>query len=139
MFQSALAQAEELWDAASVAGPASRPLPLFYCLSQAGRAVCAAWTRGDRWKPRTHGLSGQEAPDDTGVAPQVFDYAAAVSGSKLPAFSMIAEATGSLTFKGTLRSPDSGRACPVSEPRTTFSATPPAERLRWSHLREGMT
>ena len=59
----------------------------------------------------------------------MFDYAAAVSGSKLPAFSMIAEATGSLTFKGTLRSPDSGRACPVSEPRTTFSATAPCREI----------
>src|ERR1700729_4560762 len=44
VFQSGLAQAEELWDAAAVAGPASRPLPLFYCISQAGRAVCAAAT-----------------------------------------------------------------------------------------------
>ena len=45
VFQSALAQAEELWDAAAVVGAASRPLPLFYCVSQAGRAVCAAGHR----------------------------------------------------------------------------------------------
>jgi hypothetical protein len=41
VFQAALAQSEELWDAAATSGPASRLLPLFYCLSQAGRAVCA--------------------------------------------------------------------------------------------------
>ena len=44
VFQAALTQAEELWEAASAVGAASRPLPLFYCLSQAGRAICAAWT-----------------------------------------------------------------------------------------------
>src|SRR5688500_13313369 len=63
VFQSALAQAEELWDAAAVAGPASRPLPLFYCVSQAGRAVCAAWTEADEWRPKTHGLKRRESDE----------------------------------------------------------------------------
>lgn len=51
VFQAAVAQSEELWDAAATSGPASRPLPLFYCLSQAGRAVCAAWTLGEQCVP----------------------------------------------------------------------------------------
>jgi YaaC-like protein len=60
VFQAALAQAEELWDAAAAAGAASRPLPLFYCLSQAGRALCAAWDETDNWQPRAHGLGREE-------------------------------------------------------------------------------
>jgi hypothetical protein len=40
VFQAAVTQAEELWDAATAVGRASRPLPLFYSLSQAvGRSV----------------------------------------------------------------------------------------------------
>jgi hypothetical protein len=41
-FVASLRQAEELAEAARVAGYAARPLPLFYCLSQAGRAIAAA-------------------------------------------------------------------------------------------------
>jgi len=99
VFQSALAQAEELWDAAAVAGPASRPLPLFYCVSQAGRAVCAAWTTADEWRPRYHGLKRREsratAPED-----RVLDYAAAVTSQALAIYAMVAEATGSSSFEG---------------------------------------
>ena len=42
--------------AAATSGHASRPLPLFYALSQAGRAIAAAWT-DDPWVPTGgHGL-----------------------------------------------------------------------------------
>src|SRR5713226_9643505 len=58
VFQAAMTQAEELWEAASAVGAASQPLPLFYCLSQAGRAICAAWSR-DNWRPTTHGISSR--------------------------------------------------------------------------------
>src|SRR5437016_2663546 len=44
IFRAALQQFEELMRAAGAAGPAGRPLPLFYALSQAGRAMVA--TRG---------------------------------------------------------------------------------------------
>jgi hypothetical protein len=58
-FVASLRQAEELADAAIVAGYAARPVPLFYSLSQAGRAIAAArlpsqgaLTRGyPYWKP----------------------------------------------------------------------------------------
>lgn len=56
VFGAALQQAEELHVAAAHAGYASRPLPLFYALSQGARAVAAARTRGDDWEPSGHGL-----------------------------------------------------------------------------------
>jgi YaaC-like Protein len=99
VFQSALSQAEELWDAAAVAGPASRPLPLFYCISQAGRAVCAAWTREERWRPRAHGLRRRESNAQMPEA-RVFDYAAAVTRQPLGSYAMVASATASPTFSG---------------------------------------
>src|SRR4051812_28939544 len=68
VFQAALAQAEELWSAASAVGTASRPLPLFYCLSQAGRAVCAAWDETESWQPRAHGLGRIEGQDGDPLA-----------------------------------------------------------------------
>lgn len=99
MFQSALAQAEELWEAAAVAGPASRPLPLFYCVSQAGRAVCAAWTRADEWRPRHHGLRRRES-SATAPEARALDYAAAVTSQPLGIYAMVAEATAASAFEG---------------------------------------
>jgi hypothetical protein len=100
VFQSAVAQAEELWDAAAVAGPRSRALPLFYCLSQAGRAICAAWSEQDEWQPRGHGLSGVE-PEGVAGADFVAAYGSRVSGGDRGAFGMVADATASATFIGT--------------------------------------
>lgn len=55
-FAAALRQAEELAEAAQEAGYASKPLPLFYSLSQAGRAIAAAHLSGP-WMLQGHGLS----------------------------------------------------------------------------------
>jgi hypothetical protein len=99
VFQSALAQAEELWEAASVAGPASRPLPLFSCLSQAGRAVCAAWTTEPEWRPQSPGLR-RRVPDNPAPQARTLNYAASVDVGRNPAYSMVAEATASTTFTG---------------------------------------
>jgi hypothetical protein len=55
VFSAALQQAEELHQAAAHTGFASRPLPLFYALSQGGRAIAAA--RSQRaWKIKGHGM-----------------------------------------------------------------------------------
>jgi YaaC-like protein len=99
VFQSALAQAEELWDAAAVAGAASRPLPLFYCVSQAGRAVCAAWTQADEWRPNNHGLKRRES-DAGNPGARALDHAAAVNSHPLGIYAMVAAATASSTFEG---------------------------------------
>lgn len=42
-YGAALQQFDELLEAATTAGHASRPLPLFYALSQAGRAIASAY------------------------------------------------------------------------------------------------
>ena len=61
VYQAALQQAEELWVAARGAGPAGRPLPMFYFLAQAGRAVVAA-RGGDDVK--VHGLTVPDPPSE---------------------------------------------------------------------------
>ena len=69
-YQAALQQAEELWVAAQTAGPAGRPLPLFYFLAQAGRAIVAA-CGGD--EASCHGLRDPDLTDpflDSTVSPQ---------------------------------------------------------------------
>ncbi len=52
-YRAALEQFEELIRAAAAVGYQSRPLPLFYALSQAGRAIVAARGGADH---QTHGL-----------------------------------------------------------------------------------
>jgi hypothetical protein len=65
IYNAALEQFEELLEAARVVGPASRPLPLFYALSQASRAIVAAGS--DVPSVTSHGLveyryRGEERP-----------------------------------------------------------------------------
>jgi hypothetical protein len=99
VFQAALAQSEELWDAAATSSAASRPLPLFYCLSQASRAVCAAWTLEAEWRPESHGLRRRVSNDPTPLE-RVFNYATSLSDRPLGNYQMTAEATMSTTFEG---------------------------------------
>jgi hypothetical protein len=56
VFTAALQQAEELHGASARSGFSSRPLPLFYALSQGGRAIAAAKTPGSSWQFGGHGL-----------------------------------------------------------------------------------
>ncbi|MFJ4099895.1 YaaC family protein [Amycolatopsis japonica] len=58
-FVAALRQAEELAEAAANASYATKALPLFYALSQAGRAIAAARLSGT-WRLRGHGLTIRE-------------------------------------------------------------------------------
>lgn len=58
VFGAALGQFDDLLTAAAAIGPAARPLPLYYALNQAGRAIIAARQSPEgAWKPRSHGLS----------------------------------------------------------------------------------
>ena len=59
VYCAALAQFDELIVSASSVGPASRPLPLFYALSQAGRAIAAANAKR-AWQLSGHGLTAKE-------------------------------------------------------------------------------
>jgi hypothetical protein len=58
-FQSALEQCEQFLAAARTAGYATRPVQLFYAMSQAGRALVSASPRvaDDAWQVRGHGLT----------------------------------------------------------------------------------
>lgn len=55
LYGASLQQFDELIEASRTAGHASRPLPLFYALSQAGRAIVAA--HGSSGRIGSHGLS----------------------------------------------------------------------------------
>lgn len=56
-FTAALEQCEQLFVAAAAVGYAARPLPLFYALSQAGRAIAAALDFSDKsWRLKGHGV-----------------------------------------------------------------------------------
>lgn len=63
VYSAALEQFDQLMTGARAVGTAARPLPLFYALSQAGRAIAAA-RADDRWRLHSHGLS---APVLSGV------------------------------------------------------------------------
>jgi hypothetical protein len=56
-YAAALQQFDDLMAAATVIGPVSRPLPLYYAILQAGKAIAAAWTPGDDWRVGGHGLT----------------------------------------------------------------------------------
>lgn len=87
IYRSSLQQAEDLMVAAEETGPSARPLPLFYGLSQAGRAIVAA--RGGP-SHKTHGLT---VPDPQ---PAKTLLAANVAPSQRPGqFQALAEAIGS--------------------------------------------
>jgi hypothetical protein len=62
IFGSALEQAEQLFAAAESVGYASRPILLFYGLSQAGRAIAAASTSADEdhFKLSGHGIRARD-------------------------------------------------------------------------------
>jgi len=64
-FQSALEQCEQFLAAAGEAGYATRPVQLFYALSQAGRAIMAASPRigNQAWSVRGHGLTANTNAD----------------------------------------------------------------------------
>ncbi|MGW1916959.1 YaaC family protein [Streptomyces sp. NPDC002076] len=57
-YATALEQAGQMFKAAAAVGPATRPLQVFYGLSQAGRAVAAAaWSlKGEDWRLEAHGI-----------------------------------------------------------------------------------
>lgn len=67
-FSAALEQAEQLLTAAGHVGVQSRPLLVFYGLSQGGRAIAAASTRtaGTDWQLRGHGIKARSLDGDLG-------------------------------------------------------------------------
>jgi hypothetical protein len=93
-YAAALQQFEELLNAARVAGPASRPLPLFYALSQAGRAIVAA--HGE--DPTTHGHGLGEVTADPGTP--LLHRRVSRRRTRNDTFGAVARATRSGDFEG---------------------------------------
>lgn len=91
-FQSALEQCEQFLAAASDAGYATRPVQMFYALSQASRAIVAASPRiaNQAWRVNGHGLTAQTGENvaDTTVTPTKVglypSLAAALGTEQLP-------------------------------------------------------
>lgn len=71
-------QFDDLMTAATVIGPVSRPLPLYYAVLQAGKAIAAAWTPGDGWRAGGHGL----AEDDPAEWQDILHFRVKPSRSK---------------------------------------------------------
>lgn len=99
VYGAALAQFDELISATAAAGPSSRPLPLFYALSQAGRAIAAAHAEGT-WRLGSHGLSAREL--DPALLEVEVKRAAVASRDGRPVDSVtgVADATRSEVFAG---------------------------------------
>lgn len=98
VFAAALGQFDELLTAAGSVGPASRPLPLYYALNQAARAIAAALQQPDReWRPQSHGLKiGQPHPAALGHTPIIpRPWMNKKTEQPIDSFSILAEATGS--------------------------------------------
>jgi hypothetical protein len=95
IYGTALTQFEELMSAAEAASAQTRPLSLFYALSQAGRSIAAAHLPGE-WRLRGHGLRaiGIDSADLTGVK------VGPAPGKALDSFAGVAAATGSERLTG---------------------------------------
>ncbi|MFI5590149.1 YaaC family protein [Amycolatopsis sp. NPDC051758] len=87
-FVAALRQAEELAEAAASASYATKALPLFYALSQAGRAIAAAHLP-DPWQLHGHGLSVRSEAD------RILDSVVRPASGAQNSFQGTAAATGS--------------------------------------------
>lgn len=94
VYGAALTQFEELMRAAEAASAQTRPLTLFYALSQAGRAVAAAHLEGD-WLLEGHGLKAI----NIGAA-DIADVSVRPDPREVDSFSGIASATESESLKG---------------------------------------
>ncbi|WP_432162819.1 YaaC family protein [Streptomyces tendae] len=70
VFVAALEQAEQFTEAAANAGPATRPVQIFYALSQFGRAIAAASTLlgEDEWRLKGHGIGTRNIDATQGLA-----------------------------------------------------------------------
>lgn len=108
VFTAALEQSEELMRAAGDVGYSARPLPLFYSLSQAGRAVAAARLAGPAWRLARHGIGMR--PDQDQIADLLqrsirFDEESpkqVAARARRKSFAGVSDAIGSEVFDGSI-------------------------------------
>jgi YaaC-like protein len=152
VFLAALEQSEQLLRGAADLGFASRPLSLFYGLSQAGRAITAAWSHpvlseGSAdlaWQLAGHGIKFAGSVDDMVLprldqlelmdAPQ--EPLPATSKKRLPAFPAVARVLGSASLLRTARLVDLWSALPeaVARPAPGHADRWPPIFIDWSDL-----
>jgi hypothetical protein len=100
VFVAALEQSEQLMRAAEGVGPAARPLPLFYALSQAGRAIAAARLE-DPWRLAGHGIGMVPKQDHvTDPLRRVVMPKGNPGGDRRDSFAGVAAAVGSDSLSG---------------------------------------
>jgi len=116
LYCASLQQFEELLTAAEAAGHASRPLPLFYALSQAGRAIVAAY--GDAPVCAGHGL-GEVRPSNGETA--LLHRRIERRATQRDTFGAVARATQSGDFQWRDRT-GCGLGCQSAWPPTSPSA-----------------
>ena len=97
LYSAALQQSEDLFDAARAVGPLARPIPLFYVMSQAGRAVAAAWLK-DNWQFGGHGLTQVRENEDWKTG-GILKFKIQPQG-KQGAFGAVAQAQGAQILTG---------------------------------------
>ena len=119
IYGAALQQFEELHTAALTAGAATRPLLLFYALSQAGRAIVAAL--GDHPHVRSHGLREERGGDAKLLRRRLLRTP---SKDGTDAFGAVARATGSGDVEEAVELGAVWAAIPA------IHRLPPEERLR---------
>ena len=105
-FHSALEQSQQQLAAAARIGYESRPLNLFYGLSQAGRAIAAASARLDESKGHPWRASGHGVKFQVPLVEDLFHSRVMVASSQRDLFSRVSEA---------LRSPLSVRSATVAQ------------------------
>jgi hypothetical protein len=96
VYGTALTQFEELMRAAVDASAQTRPLTLFYALSQAGRAIAAAHLK-DAWELKGHGLEAKNLD-----AADLAEVRVRPKTGKADSFAGVAAATGSEPLKGSV-------------------------------------
>jgi hypothetical protein len=125
---AALQQFEELMRAAEVSGPAARPLPLFYALSQAGRAIAAMGINGDPWELQGHGLA---MPGDAGNNTLLYRKVRP-NPNKRDSFHQVARVTKSTFLKSAVSLEELWASLPYDMPATTSPRPLPFKPDRYS-------
>lgn len=137
VFDAAMEQCEQLLRGAATLGYASRPLNLFYGLSQAGRAITAAWSPpqlGPRnsWRLAGHGITA--APLDVALERLVVHDAGKalpdISPTPLPSFTAVARTLGSASLQSPVKFLDLWAYLPEACDRPA-----PRDDDRWGPLR----
>ena len=121
-FTTALEQAEQLLRTAAQMGPETRPINLFYGLSQGARAVAAALEPDSRaWRPYGHGIDKVGSLDRVITTIQVQD-----KGEKNGSFARMASLLRSPTLPDPVELGDLLAALPLRVPSSSWTDRPRA-------------